>query len=312
MTEHHTPTGYRTIVVGCDGSPQSDDALVLAQQLLDRERGRLVLVNVFPFYRGYAMATPGLYATLLRERSEITLQEAERRLDADVQRTLLPLSDSSVPRGINQVAEGEHADLIVLGSTHRSALGRAAGRTTVQRLLHGAPCAVAVAAPDQRSRPGRLTTIGVAYDGSPEAEAALEVAYGLARRDGARVRVCRAVEVIEIRSSYIVIDDEERYREAAQLHAEADADEAVALAPEGVEAERRVPVGIPAAAVVDACAGADLIVTGSRGYGPAHRVLAGGTALGIVGHAHLPVLIVPRPAEAKADAVALAAAREAS
>ena len=52
--------------------------------------------------------------------------------------------------------------------------------------------------------------------------------------------------------------------------------------------------------VVDALADlrpgdADLIVCGSRGYGPARRVLLGGVSARLLRAARVPVMVVPRP-----------------
>lgn len=52
--------------------------------------------------------------------------------------------------------------------------------------------------------------------------------------------------------------------------------------------------------VVDALADlrpedADLLVCGSRGYGPARRVLLGGVSARVLRHARIPVMVVPRP-----------------
>jgi nucleotide-binding universal stress UspA family protein len=51
--------------------------------------------------------------------------------------------------------------------------------------------------------------------------------------------------------------------------------------------------------VVDALADlrpedADVLVCGSRGYGPARRVLLGGVSSRLLRHARLPVIVVPR------------------
>jgi nucleotide-binding universal stress UspA family protein len=45
----------------------------------------------------------------------------------------------------------------------------------------------------------------------------------------------------------------------------------------------------------------DLIVTGSRGYGPMRSVLAGSTSRYLADHAPCPVLVVPRGARAELD-----------
>jgi nucleotide-binding universal stress UspA family protein len=301
MTQHETPR-FHTIVVGYDGTTQADDALALAEHLLDREHGRLVLVDVFPFYRAFASPFPvGTYAMGLQDEARRTLELASARLGPDIRRTLMPVADSSVARAINDVAESEHADLIVLGSTHRHAVGRMAGRTTVQRLLHGAPCAVAVAVAGQREA-GPVHRIGVAYDGSAEADAALHTAYELAAMEGAGVVVCRATEIMLIGPTYIVTDEDDRVREVVEERARRELDEALAQAPDGVPAEGLIVTGSAGATLADAFAGfgADLLVCGSRSYGPLHRVLAGSTALALVAHAESAVLIVPRTARPEA------------
>ena len=294
MTEHLTG-GFRTIVVGYDGSAHADDGVALAQRLL-APGGRLVLVNVFPFYRGWALsATPGAYATVLYEASQATLEALSDTLGPHLHRTLVPLADSSAARGLDDVAEREHADLIVLGSAHRRAARRLAGRTTVQRLLHGAPCAVALAAPGQRRDPHPLRVIGVAYDASDEARAALLLAYDLAARDGGAVRVVEAAELDGFGpSAFTALAHDEHVRDAVRERAQRDVDEAVAVAPLAVEVEGRVLSGQPVARVLEACADVDLLVCGSRSYGPLHRALVGSVSMGIAGRAEVPVLIVPR------------------
>jgi len=55
--------------------------------------------------------------------------------------------------------------------------------------------------------------------------------------------------------------------------------------------------GDPAQAIADAAEadGVDLVVCGSRGYGPVRRVLAGSTSRRLLGAARQPVIVVPRP-----------------
>jgi nucleotide-binding universal stress UspA family protein len=53
-------------------------------------------------------------------------------------------------------------------------------------------------------------------------------------------------------------------------------------------------VGDPADTLVRASAGVDLLVLGSRAYGPGGTVLAGGVARRVLAGAHCPVIVVPR------------------
>ena len=75
------------------------------------------------------------------------------------------------------VAEAEHADFVV-GASRRRELSRPLPRTTAERALEDAPCSVAVAPPVYTD--ADIRRIGVAYDGSPEADAALGAADSLA------------------------------------------------------------------------------------------------------------------------------------
>jgi nucleotide-binding universal stress UspA family protein len=61
-------------------------------------------------------------------------------------------------------------------------------------------------------------------------------------------------------------------------------------------AEGRRLDGSPAREIAEACReGVDLLVTGSRGYGPMTRVLLGSVSRRLVDEAPCPVLVVPRP-----------------
>jgi nucleotide-binding universal stress UspA family protein len=60
--------------------------------------------------------------------------------------------------------------------------------------------------------------------------------------------------------------------------------------------------------ICDAAAGFDLLVVGSRGYGPLGRLLTGSVSRGIVHHSEVPVVVVPRVTEARAEAAVAEAA----
>ncbi len=66
---------------------------------------------------------------------------------------------------------------------------------------------------------------------------------------------------------------------------------------ERLAATGRALQGAPGPVIVEACeeAGADLLVAGSRGYGPVLRVLLGSVSTHLAHHAPCPVLVVPRP-----------------
>ena len=92
----------------------------------------------------------------------------------------------SPARGLVQRIELHEADLVVVGSGRRAAAGRLLPTRTARQLVEHAPCPVAIA-PHGYQGSGAFLHIGVAYDGTPEADRALELAYALAARDGAAV-----------------------------------------------------------------------------------------------------------------------------
>jgi nucleotide-binding universal stress UspA family protein len=231
------------------------------------------------------------YGRWLAERADETLAGAAAQVEPGVPHERLTLASPSTAGGLNDLAEVHEADLIVLGRTERGLAADFAGLMTVQRLLHGAPCAVAVAAPGQATRFGSSPRISVAYDGSPEADYALQTAYGIAAATSASVLVCTVFEPIVAVAGFAgAVDDD-----AIERDLRAALEAAAARAPAGTPVEHRLLRGSPPYAVLrDAMAGADLIVTGSRGYGPLHRALAGSTSATLLKDARTSVLVTPR------------------
>lgn len=156
-----------------------------------------------------------------------------------------------------------------------------------------------VAPSDHRPRP--IRTIAVAYDDGIQAKAALEHAAQLARKLHAHLELIAGAEHELYAGPAMVAaaDLEELMRDdvAERVRAEADAIT-------GVPVDTRVVTGPMPSALADAAEGADLLVTGSRGYGPRHSVLVGGVSRYLVDNAPCPVLVVPRVAEGAADRAA--------
>jgi nucleotide-binding universal stress UspA family protein len=141
-----------------------------------------------------------------------------------------------------------------------------------------------------------MGVIVVGIDGSEESKRALRWAL-----EEARVRKSRVLAVhawtyqFAAGAGYLPTADPEFLPsvegEAAQV-----LDEALAeVGTEGVEVERLVVEGPPAATLVDAAGGADLLVVGSRGRGGFSGLLLGSVSQQCAHHAPCPVVIVPRP-----------------
>jgi nucleotide-binding universal stress UspA family protein len=184
--------------------------------------------------------------------------------------------------------------MIVVGATHHGTALRLLAGSTPEHVLDDAPCPVAVAPEGfARQRPGTPRQIAVAYDGSPEAERALELGAELARRSGARLRL---VTVVGPGAAAYPPLDPGAYAQLAEL-ARTDAREQLdaALAKlTDVRAEGAVREGDPVEELAHDSTGDDLLIAGSRGRGPVRRVLLGSISSRLLRSAACPVVVVPR------------------
>ena len=185
---------------------------------------------------------------------------------------------------------------MVVGSSRRSALGRLLPGTTAERLLHDAPCPVAVA---PRGYTGAdIRRIGVAYDGSPEAGAALRAAESFALERSAALTVYCVVEPSSPTADVIAAGTGAEPRSHAATQRACDLLQGVVDgAPQGIRPERLLLHGVPATEIAGRAYGVvDLLFVGSRGYGPLRHALLGNVSGALVRAAGCPVVVTPRPA----------------
>jgi nucleotide-binding universal stress UspA family protein len=287
-----------TIVVGHDGSDSGDDAAALGAQLSGSTGEDLVVVAVYPQENPIGVGrVDAEWVGYVREHAEEVSACARRFLDGrGVAADYRVVGSSSAAHGLDDVAEETGASMIVVGSAHKGARRRISPGSTGERLLHGAICPVAVAPRGWRERPADegVKRIGVAYLDAPEARVALQVAAGLVERTGAALTLYTVVAPrAEIFAPVTGRDAEEAFMGAVRDAARAALDEALASLP--FEAADELLEGD----VVDELAAlddheCDLLVCGSRGYGPVRRVLLGGVARKLTRRAACPVMVVPR------------------
>ena len=267
---------FQTILIGYDEPERGGEATALAETLRDPHTGTLVLSSVYP----PAPLPVGRFVgpqdvELLREQAEEMLLMARDALPDRDRVMIRAIPSDSAARVLSEVAEAEQADLVVVGSSRRSALGRLLPGTTAERLLHDAPCPVAVAPRGYSG--GDIRRIGVAYDGSPEAEAALQAAEAL------------ALELRAALTVYCVVEPSSR-QGARDLLQEVAAD-----APAGIRPEWLLLHGVPATEIAGRAYGVvDLLFVGSRGYGPLRHALLGNVSGALVRAAGCPVVVTPR------------------
>jgi nucleotide-binding universal stress UspA family protein len=276
-------TKRRTIVIGFDGSDESRDALELGGRLARLEDARVVVATCL------AHSPAGIgeeaFERRLAEDSKPLFAEAEAALRG-VDVSTLALGTRSPAQALNDVAEAERAEAIVVGSTHRGAIGRILPGSVGERLLDGASCSVVVAPRGfARGEHFGLGVIGVAYDATEESKIALAEGKRLALDLGGTLRLIRAVP-----PSGEAGDEEPASRDDDRRRLEQEA----AAVGEGVDVEAVLADGDPAAALADQAIELDLLVIGSRGYGPLRRTLLGGVSAAVMRTAPCPVWVTPR------------------
>lgn len=210
-------------------------------------------------------------------------------------------------RDLPALARAHEADLVVLGSTHHSGLGRIVPGATVEHLLGDAPCAVAVAPPGFAERPAGdgwqplrggaedagMRVVGVGYDGSHAAMQALEAAAEMATRNGAAMRVY----AVAPKTPQVPGAEAQAVNNHSPSQAEAMRESLQRAVAELPPEARALPVfsrGFPAEELVKATqTGVDLLLLGSRRGGPVRRLLHNSVSSTVINKAACPVLVMP-------------------
>jgi nucleotide-binding universal stress UspA family protein len=223
---------------------------------------------------------------LPRDATDALDRALELLRDDDVVAEQLLLAATSVPRGLELAAAQAGAGLLVVGSApHGSERQPSPGGTAI-RLLNGAGCAVEVV-PRSWDRSYGVRTVAIAYVEGDEGRAALHDAHALADRAGARLRVVSAV------CPRAWMDDGDDLEADLRLRAEQAGHAAVSgLLGEPVDVD--VEVREPSDYLLDVAAEVDLLICGSRGYGPTGATMLGGVTRRVTAEAACPVIVTPR------------------
>jgi nucleotide-binding universal stress UspA family protein len=282
---------FGRILVAYDGSPHAEEALALALRLRDPAEGILTLACVEldrPWHRRHRPA-----ADVPEEIAFMLSEACAAQVPPGIRVTQRAPVAASAARGLTELAETEGADLVVVGCSPRRGPGRVSIGRTAGRLLQGAPCAVAIAPAGLRETE-RFRHVAIAYDGTPEARAALDAGYRIAAGHGSAVTILYALDDRppagpNAGAAAPPGDD------ALRVHAHQLLDEAAGEAPAGVNPRTLLLRGVPGGVIPAACDGiVDLLVAGSRGYGPMQRALLGSVSEALADGATQPVLVLPR------------------
>jgi nucleotide-binding universal stress UspA family protein len=228
-------------------------------------------------------------------RDALALAEVLRdALGGEIVPVSIPSETADPADGLRQVAVERDAQLLVVGSSHRGPVGRIFPGSVGRRLLHGAPCPLAIAPRGFAADTHAITAVAVGFDGTDCARDAARAAADIALRAGASLRVVAVLDTMGL--MYLGV---ERATVMKELHAElAKAlHELLEDLPGELHSEARLLSGpIPRTLLAEVAENTDLLVLGSRASGPIGSVLIGSVSSEMAESSPVPLLIVPRRA----------------
>jgi nucleotide-binding universal stress UspA family protein len=284
---------------------RDDDAapLALGCALARLTGAPLALASAYPFGGAPLFVTPE-WITATREAAGKELEQIAQRLRDEHDVTLHVRPESSRGRALYDLAIELDAAAIVVGSTHRAAVGRVLAGDLATGLLHAAHCPVAVAPRGYSERDQGFRRIGVGFVDTPEGRAALGAAAHLARACNASVAAFTVLEPLEWAAPLVGpgADVEQQLAADRIKRAQAMSDTALQLlVASRVPATSESVVGNARQVLAEQSRELDLLVCGSRGYGVLKSVVLGSVTRALAHSSSCPLYIVPRPQSEAAD-----------
>ncbi|UBV16250.1 universal stress protein [Mycolicibacterium fortuitum] len=290
MSDHDVRHG---IVVGVDGSPASDNAVVWAARDAVLRGVQLTLIYALPGAASPVwldVALPQDYWDYQNETGQKVLDAAQQVAREAAGAHALHIVAKSVPgHAVATLIEySRRADLVVVGSRGLSKWGRRLLGSVSSSLAHHAHGPVAVI--PEGERPSTAPVV-VGVDGSPASELATEIAFDEASRRGVELIVLHTwtdlnFEFPAIRWNDLSEEAERALSEQLAGWCERYPDVAV---------RRVVMPDEPARQLLAQAETAQLVVVGNRGRGGFAGMLLGSVSSAVVHSATAPVIVARQP-----------------
>jgi nucleotide-binding universal stress UspA family protein len=280
---------FEKIVVGYASDQAGRDAVTLAARLAAALSSQVTVV--YPYHP--------LLASVPGEEAEEYVRGEVQALVAGIEGLAAPTyhwSPSPWPiHALHELASYEKADLIVFGAA-REGLADHLHVSLMERMVHGAPCAVGVAPAGYADGDcGEARRIGVGFSDSEEGRTAIHLAGELAEIVAGELEVIAGSGLSPALASYAFSSpslpavEDEMYAET-KANLERVAGELGGGVPVHLETIRGDPSGV----LIERSSNLDILMLGSRAYGPLRHVLLGSVSARVMREAHCPVLVVPR------------------
>jgi nucleotide-binding universal stress UspA family protein len=291
------PVNRHGIVVGVDGSPASNAAVCWAARDAALRNVPLTLVHTYSTYVPTfpQIPLPAGVALWQEDDGRQVLEQAVKIAEDAVkaaQMITITTEMRCAPPVPTLVELSEEAEMIVVGSNGRGAVGRVLLGSVSSGVARHAKCPVAVVRDEDPLMPHPMQApVLVGIDGSPASELAVAIAFDEASRRGVELNALHAwsdTQVLELPGFDWQLVKEEAERSLAESLAgwqERYPD---------VTVHRLLVCDRPSRQLVEKSESAQLVVVGSHGRGGIARTLLGSVSNAVLHSVRMPV-IVARP-----------------
>lgn len=284
------------VVVGIDGSPASQTALLWALDHASRRHLPVRIIHAFESSMYDVRLSGGYDPSItgsLRDAAQQLVDEAAMAAKSAHSEVEVVTRLETGPAAATLIEESEHAQLVVLGTRGSGGFtSLVIGSTTLHVASHAHCTVVAVPARAADEPEGHGVVVGV--DGSELSEAAIEFAFQIASETGQPLVALHAWRdpsssgpgsMLPLVYDPVLVSEEERVVLAESLAGWQEKYPDVHVEPKVVHAH-------PTSALVDEARDARLLVVGCRGRGELRSLLMGSVSHGVLHHATCPVAVV--------------------